>query len=341
MTTTTYDRIVQAAERLLSDDTKDTWGLADAVLAHVPEKPEGRPVGYSPEHGGVTVKQQLSLLVADMKLDGVITTKGEPYTAAALRHLRDAAVAWAKDERHVEASFSTHKEAAERKDGTKVLSALCAIARGESVARPRGFDLNAWNEAVQRIRTRKSGFQVAVDDIRIVFQKRQARYSPAKRKAMTLDEAIALIDSGDYTVEEVLDKLSKKTRATLLALLEKEARDERIRDDVAAGEEDMTDEELIDSDEELSRLSDSVSALTDSTKALEPGFVLHEVTRIDNIAGATLVVARKNGVPEDDQQDVLVKIDMAKHKLDLLAMQVRGGSFSVEDEKFLQGLGIA
>jgi hypothetical protein len=367
---TTYDNVVKAAQRLLTDETKDTWALADAVLAHVPDATatkvanlkQGTTVPDSPDVGviGQSVPQRIAALAAQMKDDGVITQKGTSYTASTLTHFREAAVAWPKDDRYDEASFSTHQAAADSKDARLVLKALVNVARGGSPVRPRGFDLAAWNKSLDRVQSRtRAGFRVTVDDIRVARKQNVAR-RPRHRK-MTLDRINKLIDAfiegnveeedlfnilptkvGTQTAEEYVDEYVAEVDRQIA---EREAREAALRAQVAAGEEGMTDQELAESDEELTALGATADqtrkASEDAEQDYAGGPALQAANRADREAGMALVLGKKHGIPTNDVDRLHVVATSLRHKADLIDMMAEGSGFSAEDEKLLSDLGIA
>jgi hypothetical protein len=353
---TTYDNIVRAAERLLTDETKDTWTLADAVLAHVPEGSQGGNTQHSPDIGGM-----LRSLADQLKQDGVTTMTNTAYTVSSLTHLRDTAVAWPKTERYTEASFSTHREAAENKAAREALGALVNVARGGTPNRPRGFDLRAWNEAVGRVRNRtRDGFKVSVDDVRIA---RRAKPTRPHHRKLTIDRIHELIvqyvDKGqdEQDLEDLLhllpNKIGNKPAAAYVtkyvdeyvaAIAAEEARLERIRNTVAAGEEEMTDEELQESDEDLTALlGASEDVKKDMAQAQEEMYGSKWVQYLEqgtHYTGTALQFQRKFGVTDRDRELAIDKITRQRHLLDLIEMGMEGKSLSDEDASWLEAMGI-
>lgn len=356
--TSTYEQVVRAAVRLLTDEAKDTWALADAVQVHVPDATSGKGFAYDPDNGGV--RKAVAELAARLKDDGVLTQKGTSYTASTLTHFRDAAMAWPKADRYEEASFSTHQEAANSKDAKLVLTALVDVARGAKPQRPRGFDLEAWNAAVQRVQSRdRGGFKVTVDDLRVARKANVAR-RPRHRK-MTIDRINKLIDAhieGKVEEEDLYNILPTKIGKQPVAeyveeyiaeverqIAEREAREAAIRDQVAAGEEGMTDEERQESDEELTGLQGQAAGLGASSEQAERdvlgGPALQYGRKADQAAGMCLVLGKKHGVPDEDLDELLLVADSLQHKADLIRMMASGAGFSVEDDQFLNDLGVA
>lgn len=150
-----YKAVRDAADILTYDDTRDSWGLADAVLAAVPAKSEGRPRKTPHVSGEFSVSDKLVDLAHRLEMDGAVKPDGEAYTSDGLKHLRDQAAAWPPDQRHPEASFRTHGESSPKTRSGQTLAALCAVARGEQVRRPGGLDANAWETAVKQVQTSK------------------------------------------------------------------------------------------------------------------------------------------------------------------------------------------
>ena len=345
---TTYDNVVRAAQRLLTDDTKDTWSLADAVLAHVPNQGTGGRPGTSPLAGGGfrPTDEQLTDTIAQMKSDGVTTPNGDAYTSSSLKHLRDAAMSWPEDERHPEAAYRTHQEAGSpRTDGGKALAALCAVARGEKVTRPRGLDLKAWDEACDRVRDRKRGFLVAANDVRTALKRKTNVPGRRRAKKDILQDVENAITSGDLDFDELLEMLppvlsTGQTREEWL-----EERLERVRQNTAAGEEGMNDEELDASDEEVRGLQQQTSAL--GTKADEMaqdalgGKALQYARAANREASFSITFARREGIPSDDMEPFLEAARELRHKADLMEMAATGQGFSAKDEDWLREAGVA
>ena len=167
-TESSYERVRAAAERRQADDSSTTWKLADAVLAQIPEMPSGTRTDLTPPAGGGSISDRLAILALQLAEDGARTPGGDEYTAAALKHLREMAMAWRPSTtRHDEAAYETHREAnGPDTAGGTMLAALCAVARGERVRRPevgevgppsdrRVPDKAAWDLAVAGIRRKQ------------------------------------------------------------------------------------------------------------------------------------------------------------------------------------------
>jgi len=174
----TYAVVEEAARSLDRSDSRGTWTLAYAILAHIPADYSTAAGGAAPHSDpprGGSVPKQLAALAAAMDKAGVTAPNGAPYSPSSLKNLREMAMGWTKSERHDEAAYRTHQEAGGREAlGRKVLTALCAIARGEQVRRPLDVEAEAWGEAVKRVRARKrgSGYAVNANDVRIALERR-------------------------------------------------------------------------------------------------------------------------------------------------------------------------
>jgi hypothetical protein len=172
-------RTVEAAEVLLASATRDTWSLADAVLADVPSSGYGGDRKSSTSREGLDpVFDQLEQIVHVLTEQGITTPNGEPYGASHLATLRSTAMLWPKEQRQPEAAYRTHQEATSPDTrGGRALIALCAVARGEKPRRPRDIDAAAWGEAVARVREKRERakpprFMVAANDLRLAMDRR-------------------------------------------------------------------------------------------------------------------------------------------------------------------------
>lgn len=186
-------RTIAAAEALLTSSNRDTWSLADAVLADIPERPMTRRSAASREAANESdVLDALADVVSELASAGVATPNGDPYTVPALRMLRQTAMAWPPAERHDEAAYRTHQEAHGDKART-ALAGLCAVARHEAVDMPEGLDEVSWYDAVARVQAklgkRARRFPVAANDVRVAM----ARRPNTPPHGTTTTELLALI----------------------------------------------------------------------------------------------------------------------------------------------------
>ena len=354
---TTYDNVVKAAERLLTDETKDTWGLADAVLAHVPSAGHGGDRKSEDADQTPEIRGLIRDLVDRLKDDDIVNPKGSFYTFSGLTGLREAAMAWPKADRYDEASFSTHQESTS-KERRQVLAALVAVANGDKPNRPRGFDLQAWNAACDRIRKRTHGFPVSVDDVRIA---RKAKTTRPRHRKLTIDRINHLIVQhydGKLDEEELYELLPKKIGKQTVEdyvweyldaldaeAKEREAREAALRQQTAAGEEGMTDEELAESDAALQGLQEAAENLDKTITQAEQealgGPVVQKLNEAERVVLMALVFFRKFGTPGIDQDKARMKIAEIRRALDLIEMAVTGEDLNAEDAEFLNSLGIS
>jgi hypothetical protein len=229
MPESTYSVVRSAAASLDRSDTKCVWRLADAILAHVPATTDAertaaatavRTGNVNPRAGG-DVAALLATLARDLTADGVFTPKGDPYSVGTLSNLREVAMAWPADDRHPEAAFRTHQEAS-NPTRRRILAALCAVARGETVRRPNGLDSSDWQRAVDRVRARTNGFAVTANDLRI-SEARPTNNTGATRTPRPADVPAAIAEHG---AAAVVAEMSTTERAEVAdAIAEREARE--------------------------------------------------------------------------------------------------------------------
>jgi hypothetical protein len=169
----TYRAVVAAAETADATDSKSSWGLADAVLTHIPDNGHGGDRRSSTPRG---VLEQLGELAQRMADDGVTTPQGKPYTSKALSKLRLAAMAWPMDERHENVAFRTHQEAQSER-ARPVLASLVEVATTRRrVEAPATISEDAWQRAVGRVRgggPARGGYLVNANDVREALQRRR------------------------------------------------------------------------------------------------------------------------------------------------------------------------
>ena len=333
--TATYEQVVKAAQRLVTDDTKDTWGLADAVLAHVPEQQSGKRNDLTPASGGGSVSNELADLAKQMKDDGISTQNGDPYTGSSLGHMRDTAMAW-QTVRHPEAAYRTHQEAGSpTTDGGKVLAALCAVARGEKPVKPRGIDADAWNKAVARVQARRKGFPVAANDVRVALERKVN--VPTAAPAVTPAAVKAAVAAGDLDLGEVVDDADPEEQEAI----EQRVRKNRVKRQIAAGEEGMTDAELEESDKEMEALGNMANAVATAAKSLGTFHPYEEYTgRSKRELQTVLTIVRKRNHVANDYEIECTLSNTADIRLlcDLVDMAAQGGDVGAQAEKFLESL---
>lgn len=182
---------IKVAERIMLSAQRDLWALADAVLADVPARPErgggSHPISY------VDIGNEIAALALALDREAITKADGSPYTPSYLANLRDAAMAWSPEERQAEASFEAH-----RKNGGEsrpVFLALCAVARGENVARPEGVDATPWRDALAKLETRRHGFKVQTQAVRIAMEL-APKNTPTRLDKATLGEFMHFVSVG-------------------------------------------------------------------------------------------------------------------------------------------------
>lgn len=336
---TTYDNVVRAAKRSCTDENRNNWELADAVLAEVPAKSgaQGQRTDLTPGAGGEVVGSLIAGLAKRMADDGVTTPEGDSYTASSLTHLRDTALTWPVNERHAEAAYSTHREAGSPKtEGGKVLKALAAVARGETVAKPKGLDADAWKKACDRIQARKKGFPVAANDLNIALKRKS---NGTRGGGVTKADVKAAIASGDVTAEDLLDAVADEELDPVIDTL----RSRRIRRDNAANTEGMTDEEIEATDkalEAISGISDSINKTADQMEInVLGGPACKYAVDGEQYWLTALLFARKGGIRNADEAERMREyIARTRHAVDLIEMicdGVDGADLDDEIQSFL------
>lgn len=335
---TTYDNVVRAAKRLSTDDNRNNWELADAVLAEVPVGSHGgdRKSDQVPGTGDL-IADRLAALAKRMADDGVTTPDGDSYTVGALTNLREMATTWPVNQRHPEAAYSTHREAGSPKtEGGRVLKALAAVARGETVAKPKGLDADAWKKACDRIQARKKGFPVAANDLNIALKRKS---NGTRGGGVTKADVKAAIASGDVTAEDLLDAVADEELDPVIDTL----RSRRIRRDNAANTEGMTDEEIEATDkalEAISGISDSINKTADQMEinALGGPACKYAVDG-EHYWLTALLFARKGGIRNADEAERMREyIARTRHAVDLIEMicdGVDGADLDDEIQSFL------
>jgi hypothetical protein len=299
---TTYDQVAEAAKRLVTDDTKDTWALADAVLAHVPDGTGGKGFAYDPREGGV--REALAELAEQMQADGVATPNGDPYTTSALDHLRETAMAWPKAERHNEAAYRTHQEAGSPKTmGGKALATLCAVARGEDVTRPRSILAAEWKTVCDRITARRKGWPVAANDVRIALQRKPNVPGPSRQ--ITTEDVKDAIEAGEVDPSDVTNALTEED--LFGKLMEKRttrhAQEHRAQFD--SDEEAAEDEASMDDLHEA--VKDMHTTLEDMESEYGGGPVGKAWAAAEKAAINAILLLRKQGYASDFEHTLVTK----------------------------------
>jgi len=185
------NRTIEVAERIMMSAQRDMWALADAVLTDVPAMPEGNP-NY-PATGGVGVSERLAHLATELDNLGITKADGSSYMPGYLRDVREVAMAWLSDERQAEASFDAHRE--NTATSRPVFLALCAHARGETVAVPEGIEAKAWKAALDKLATRRHGYKVQTQAVRIAMNK-PGKNAPTQLDRATFGELIGHLSTG-------------------------------------------------------------------------------------------------------------------------------------------------
>jgi hypothetical protein len=332
---TTYDQVVRAATRLVTDDTKDTWGLADAVLAHVPEEQSGKRSDLLPASGeGGSVPERLSALAKRLGKEGVTTPVGEQYSQDSLRHLRDTAVAWAPSDRFNEAAYRTHQEAGSPKtEGGKVLAALAAIARGEAASKPRGIDADAWAKAVTRVESRTKGFLVAANDVRMAL-KRQPNVPG--REPTAADRKGALAASSPTEIAAGVDPKTLEN-----AYLE--SRKQQLRDLHNAQHDNDTPEEVAAFNASMDQLTNTAKAVDalaqDVASPFTPTPGLELLADVDRTLGAASSYYRKFGFAPGEGEAVDGRVDNIQQRVEFIRLLRTPTATDAEIQAFLSQAG--
>lgn len=168
-------------ERAVADDmisaNRSNWSIADAIVADIPDETPGS-YQVATHVANWSIPQRLAMLADHLESHGLFNSRDEPYTAESLRHLRNTAIAWPEGTRHPHASFRTHQEASRPQSrGGIALAALSAVARGETVTCPDGFDPDAFDKASARVMEARGRFAVSANALRVAMERR-ANVSP-------------------------------------------------------------------------------------------------------------------------------------------------------------------
>jgi hypothetical protein len=346
---TTYEKVVQSAEKLLHDDTKDTWGLADAVLAYVPDATEVRVANLRhasipPSKGESTVPNQLRALADKMEKDEVLTPTGNYYTESSLKHLRDAAMIWPRKERHTEAAYSTHRDAGSpAKLKGEVLAALCAVARGEYdddplELKPDGVGAKAWRAAVKRVEKRDGGFLVTANDIAVALKKQPN--SKRSNGAPTVQAIKDAVDAGALDAEDLAELGDVIQEAADI----QEAQDQDLQDRTgyeaelgAAGTEAMENEydEFFQGVAQFGKTLDAIDSEHLGSKLIQ------NFRDLELHVGFSLKMSRKYELYSDEHEVAQGIFARIRHYIDLMEMATQGATLTPEDQEFLDALGKA
>lgn len=170
LSTEDYTAVRVAAEALATNASRDTWGLADAVLRAVPKRKEGGQVGNGNaagnDYGGtpVVVLAELTELADRLAADGVTGARGEPYAIGTLQWLRDVAAAWPAATRLPSCAFNTHATA----QGAERQAALRKLA-DYADGRPAPDVSERIRDRIDNRVARGARYLVAVDDMRLLI----------------------------------------------------------------------------------------------------------------------------------------------------------------------------
>lgn len=253
-------KTVGAAEALMASGNRDTWAMADAIAEDVPVQqsgPKALAEGDSPPARGVNYVMDKLEEIAQTLCDlGITTPNGDDYTASSLGNMRETAMSWPKNTRHLQAAYRTHQEAGGSSNPNReVLAALCKVAQGKRVTRPTlsdktEVDEDAWKQVVILIRNKMNrpkppNFLVSANDLRRAL-KRKVNTPPTNDLQGLLD---ALVDIekrllafiSDLPDIEATDEWEDTHRGAVVTTLT------RVRD--AAGMTISVIEDAVDEDE--------------------------------------------------------------------------------------------
>lgn len=192
-----YEAVREAAEALATSASRDTWQLADAVLAAVPALPNGG--NRAEQRGGVTpVPEALRELADQLAIDGVVNSRGEPWTRDTLDDLRDTAMRWPPAERLPACAFYTHREA-KSADRKLALRELVAYAEGKAVD---GIEERIRERIDNRV-ARGARYLVAVDDMRLHLGRQPTRWPPPGATPATPEQLAAALADPERVAEAV------------------------------------------------------------------------------------------------------------------------------------------
>ena len=140
-----YKQVVVAAEAVSTNKTRDMWTLADAIHDTVPS-------------GN---RDKLNKLSEQLKADGFDYSGFDVWT------MWETSDNWPVGKRLAEAAYSTHRYIDPTSDDGKLFIALCAVARGEMVARPNHVVALNWGLMSDKVIARKRTFKVTGSDLKI------------------------------------------------------------------------------------------------------------------------------------------------------------------------------
>lgn len=140
-----YKQVVVAAEAVSTNKTRDMWALADAIHDTVPS-------------GN---RDKLNTLSEQLKADGFDYSGFDVWT------MWETSDNWPVGKRLAEAAYSTHRYIDPTSDDGKLFIALCAVARGETVARPDHVVALNWGLMSDKVIARKRTFKVTGSDLKI------------------------------------------------------------------------------------------------------------------------------------------------------------------------------
>lgn len=155
----------KAVEQQNDHQSRDTWSIADAILADVPDE----------SHGDFSTRvERFEAIAREMADRDLLAPNGQPYTVDALRHLRNTAIAWPENERHSWASYRTHQEAGGRDSiGRVALAALVEFAENGSVITPSNLDVDAFEQAIDMVGNSKARYPVSANALRTALEKKR------------------------------------------------------------------------------------------------------------------------------------------------------------------------
>lgn len=159
MTDTYINAYIDLAQASMDRGQGDLWSQADLLVEAVPT-----------DLLQADVSRIINTIIMRLDERDIVKLNGKPYLPAYLKTQRDTALVWDPSLRQAEAKFEVHAEQRNNPLGRAVLTALCAVKRGEDVERPAGVSRTAWQAAVAKVRAGKMGY-VQTNAVRIALQK--------------------------------------------------------------------------------------------------------------------------------------------------------------------------
>lgn len=246
MNLTKYTAVVEAAEALATNRARDTWRLADAIRDAVRNDNSA----------------EFQDLAERLEKDGLTKPSGESYDLWSLRRLWRVAILWPQDKRHAEASYRTHQEAGGPNDANgRMLTALCAAARGENATRPSHVDPINWSATCDRIRARQRGFKVTANDLRLVIGRLTNLPNRHGMAVASYDDRFDRATAAVLATQDLDDRIERDfaslSALTLLLQAERYAKE---------GATHLTSASAVN--DEIRTCLDSIQQILDSVKAL-------------------------------------------------------------------------